>query len=346
MEEKRRLVIIDTENVFLQNAEAELLRRYADKTELRFITEKPYAAEFFAEKKDIDVIVTGHSDYGEFLQGQDTGRILIVENEVGDTGELPDNVEILLQYMPDGKLISRLDDALYGTREKTTESIPEEPPHNTRVIGVFSPIGGCGKSLVSYALAKKLKKLDQKVLLVGCDPTQSVSVYYPGEKYAKEELAEKLLSPGEDTYRTILQNVEQDEISYLLPFEKNLPTLEIGMQQWELLLGVLKEKRDFDWLIMDMGSLLDRKTASLMTKIDYLILLTETNYLANRKMQKLLKDPDLLPKCECFLIANEYRTDGMHIGIESVFGVIAPYPAWEDALEDPVFYQIALKVTE
>ena len=43
---------------------------------------------------------------------------------------------------------------------------------------------------------------------------------------------------------------------------------------------------------------------------------------------------------------HEFRTDGMRIGTESVFGVISPYPAWEDALEDPVFYQIALKVTE
>ena len=89
----------------------------------------------------------------------------------------------------------------------------------------------------------------------------------------------------------------------------------------------------------------EQQAQPLMTKIDYLILLTETNQIANRKMQKLLGDPDFLPKCECFLVANEYRTDGMRIASESVFGVISPYANWEEAVEDPVFYQIALKVT-
>ena len=201
-------------------------------------------------------------------------------------------------------------------------------------------------SLVSYALAKKLRRLDQKVLLVSCDATQSASVYFPTESFAKEELAEKLIHPDGETYWTILQNIEQSGISYILPFEKMLPSLEIGMQQWEVLLTVLCEKRDFDYIILDMGSALNRETASLMTRVNFLILLTETNLIANRKMQKLLRDSELLPKCECFLVANEYRADGMRIAAESVFGTIAPYPTWEEALEDPVFYQIALKVIE
>ena len=345
MEEQRKLVIIDTENVFLKTTEEEIIRRYADKVRLQFLTEKAYTNEYFMEEQHMDVLVVAGRDYSEDLQKHRIGRILLIEEEIGTENVYPDNVEVLLQFLSPEDFFHKLEEAFTRSDGTEPEEIPEEKPRDVHVIAVYSPIGGCGKSLVAYALAKKLKKLDQKVLLVGCDPTQSISVYYPAESYAKEELADKLLQPSEDTYWTILQNIEQDDISYLLPFEKNLPSLDVGMEEWEVLISVLKENRDFDWIVLDVGSLLDRKMASLMTKIDYLILLTETNQIANRKMQKLLRDPDLLPKCECFLVANEYRTDGMRIASESVFGVISPYSNWEEAVEDPVFYQIALKVT-
>lgn len=345
MEDQRRLVIIDTENTFLKNTEEQLIRRYADKVQLQFLTEKAYTREYFMEERHVDVLVVAGRDYSEELQKNRIGRILLIKEEIGTETVYPDNVEVVLEFLSAEDFFHKVDEAFTRADGEAPEEIPEEKPRDVHVIAVYSPIGGCGKSLVAYALAKKLKKLDQKVLLVGCDPTQSINVYYPAESYAKEELADKLTHPGEDTYWTILRNIEQDDISYLLPFEKNLPSLDVGMEEWEVLISVLKEKQDFDWIVLDVGSLLDRKMASLMTKIDYLILLTETNQIANRKMQKLLRDPDLLPKCECFLVANEYRTDGMRIASESVFGVISPYTSWEEAVEDPVFYQIALKVT-
>ena len=345
MEELRQLVIIDTENSFLKDMEEEIIRRYADKTRIQILTEKNYTKEYLMEERHIDVLVVAGQDYEDDLQKHQIGRILLLKEEIGADKVYPDNVEVLLQFLPTEDFFHKLEEAFVSADGSESSEKPEENPREVRVIAVYSPIGGCGKSLVAYALAKKLKKLDQKVLLVGCDPTQSVNVYYPSETYAKEDLAEKLIHPGEDTYWTILQNIEQDDISYLLPFEKNLPSLDVGMEEWKVLLSVLKENRDFDWIVLDVGSVLDRKMGALMTKIDYLILLTETNQIANRKMQKLLRDPDLLPKCECFLVANEYRTDGMRIASESVFGVISPYASWEEAVEDPVFYQIALKVT-
>ena len=340
-----QLLLLDTAQEFLPHIEEELIRRYAEEMTIQIITDPEMAGSFFQEKREIDVLVTDTEDYQSYLQGYSFGHALVLASEVDVESTLPEQVEVLMKYAPSAELFRRMEEAL---QEKGILEAPpvEEKVHNTRVIGVYSPIGGCGKSLVAYALAKKLRKLDQKVLRVGCDPTQSIAAYFPPDMYAKEELAEKLVAPGEETYWTILQNIEQDDISYLLPFEKNLSTLEIGMPQWELLLTVLTEKQDFDYIVLDVGTNLDRAMAALLAKANFLILLTETNQIANRKMQKLLLDSELLPKCECFMVANEYRADGMRIAPESVFGTLSPYANWEEALDDPVFSQIALRVTE
>ena len=357
------LVIADTAQQFLPYTEEEVIRRYADLMNVQLLTKEEAVGAFFEAKPSVNVLVADRKVCGEYLQEQNVRHILILpqgsgeENAAEEAAEdaaaespeteevLPANAEELAEGMPVAEIFLRIEELLQedGILQK---EVREEEHRNTRVIAVYSPIGGCGKSLVSYALAKKLRKLDQKVLLVACDPTQSAGVYFPSGMYAKEILAEKLIHPDGETYWTILQNIEQSEISYLLPFEKNLTTLGIGMQQWEVLLTVLCEKRDFDYIILDAGTHLGRHSASLLSKADFLILLTEANMIANRKMQKLLQDSELLPKCECFLVANEYKADGMHISPESVFGTISPYSSWEEALEDPVFYQIALTVIE
>ena len=46
MEELRQLVIIDTENSFLKDMEEEIIRRYADKVRIQFLTEKNYTKEY------------------------------------------------------------------------------------------------------------------------------------------------------------------------------------------------------------------------------------------------------------------------------------------------------------
>ncbi|MBR2562953.1 MAG: AAA family ATPase [Eubacterium sp.] len=340
------LVIADTAQQFLPYTEEEIIRRYADHMTVQMLTNKKAVHAFFEETKSINVLVIDKGSYGDFLQDHTINHVFVLAPEVEAEETMPDNTEILMGYIPVAEIFLRIEETLQEDGILEKEVREEEQQRNTRVIAVYSPIGGCGKSLISYALARKLRKLDQKVLLVACDPMQSAGVYFPAETYAKEKLAEKLIHPDGETYWTILQNIEQSEISYLLPFEKTLPSLEIGMQQWEVLLTVLCEKRDFDYIVLDIGTVLGRQTASLLSKVDFLILLTETNLIANRKMQKLLQDSDLLPKCECFLVANEYKADGMRIASESVFGTITPYNTWEEVLEDPVFYQIALKVIE
>ena len=83
-----------------------------------------------------------------------------------------------------------------------------------------------------------------------------------------------------------------------------------------------------------------------LNKLKALVLLTEANVLANRKMQKLLKNSELLPKCQCMIVANEYQSDDTRILRDKVFGIISPYTSWEKALEDPVFYRLALALEE
>ena len=342
-QEQKRLVIVDPEYSFSREMEEELLRRAGDSLSVHIITELPYMESFFHTPRTIDVLIASPSVPLDFLPEHTIRHSYVMTSEVGNLPEFPEGVKPLLSVLPSDEIFAELDKALLPETDGSGQDKPQEK--TVKVIAVCSPVGGSGKSLVSYALARKLRMLDQTVLLVGCDEMQSIAVYLPNNTFAQENLAKALREPGPETHWTILQNVERDEIDFLRPFEKDLDTMGIGMEHWANLIRTMKEKQDFDYLVLDVGTPVAPNIAELFGLSDVVVLVTEENETASRKLQRLNNNPEHLPKCECILIANEYRTDGLRLAPETIFGVLAPYSHWSEAVEDPLFYQIALKIT-
>ncbi|MGI6051633.1 MAG: AAA family ATPase [Bilifractor sp.] len=355
MEQKPQMVIIDTDYDYLRGLEEDIIRRFSVESDIQIITDPGYVETYFSKEHTIDLLIVDDENYSEQITGQKIGKIFLLTGNIDTERVFPDHVQAFLKNGDNAALLQEIENVLQ--RDQDTEEVQgtsgtgegqEQTPERkeTKIVGVYSPIGGCGKSLISVALARKLKMLDQKVLVIGCDPTQSVSVFFDEDKTASSELAEKLKNPDEDTYWTILQNIGTDEVSYLLPFGKSLKTMGLHTRHLKVLLDILKDKKDFDFIILDVGSQMSQAMSEILDQAKAMILVTEPNEIASRKMRKLLSDADALPTCECILLSNEYHSDGMRIPNNTVFGTILTHPNWMDAEEDPVFYNVALKLTE
>ncbi len=344
MENRPLLVVLESDPGSCRKREDALIRRYADIAEVQFITEQDFLDTYFAEDRNIDVILTDAGMFRRIPHPEKAGRIILLTGRRNRPEARPENTEEVSDGIQEAALFQKIDAAL--SRGAAAAGSPGQVIRETKIAAVYSPIGGCGKSLTALAVARKLRRLDTKVLVIGCDPMQSFSVYLKKEEFAGEDLVRQLKDPSDDTYWTILQNIRTDGISWLCPFEKSLSALQMGMPEWKKLLDILMAKKDFDVIILDLGTDMTPQVVELIGRKATLVMLTEANEIAGRKMQKLLKNPQILPKCKGILVANEYHSDGIRIAPESLFGTIAPYDTWEEALEDPVFYRIALQITE
>ncbi|MDO4616004.1 MAG: AAA family ATPase [Lachnospiraceae bacterium] len=260
--------------------------------------------------------------------------------------EYNENCIVLSKFSTTREIIDTMEKLLAADQTEKEVQVPlNKKP--LKVISVYSPIGGCGKSLIALGLARKLRKLDQSVLIIGCDEMQSISGFLESEESAEPVLAEVLRQSGADIYWNILQNVEYEgDVRYLLPFEKPLSAMGIEAPELELMVKTIKEKQDFDYVVLDLGSSLNTAACSLMHLSDCLVLVTEPNAVSVKKMKKLVNNAALLPDCRCFMIANQHHLDGLRLSSQNIFGHLASYQDPDQALEDPVFYQIALEVLE
>lgn len=355
MRNKPHLVIIDTDYDYLKNIEADVIRRFSRDAEVQIITDAGYVDAWFSEQQSIDLLIVDSENYGELLVGQKIHHIFLMVDHIESDRTYPEHVEVFLKDADSETLLGKIEDVLkqssFGDNVPVDALAGEmdygiDERRDTKIVGVYSPIGGCGKSLVSVSLARKLRMLDQKVLIIGCDSMQSVSVFFDEDRYASPELVDKLKNPDEDTYWTILQNIGQDGVSYMLPFEKSLKTMGLKDAQLKVMLDILTDKRDFDFIILDLGTELTDIETEIMNRARAMVLVTEPNEIASRKMRKLLRNTGALPTCECILLSNEHNSDGLKIPNNTVFGTILTHSNWMDAEEDPVFYNVALSLTD
>ncbi len=266
------------------------------------------------------------------------------EEKAGENVEYSEECTVMSKFSTIREIMDKMEELL-AVSEEADVPRPQANKKPLKVISVYSPIGGCGKSLITLGLGKKLRKLDQSVLIIGCDEMQSISGFLESEESADPLLAEMLRQPGADVYWTILQNVEYEgEIRYLLPFEKPLSAMGIGADEMETMIRTVREKQDFDYVILDLGSALNTAACRLLHLSDSIVLVTEPNTVSVRKMKKLVNNASLLPDCRCFMVANQHHMDGLRLPSQNLFGYLASYQDFETALEDPVFYQIALEI--
>lgn len=345
MDKKHNLVILDSDYDYVRSIEPEIIRRYADKVDVQIITDEAFMDVWFQEKREIDVLIIDQNHYGDYLKEHVIRQTFLMIPEIDIEQKAPRNVSVMVKYLPENELFEAVNDA-FARIDLEAVDPDHKPQHETRVVAVYSPIGGCGKSLICIGLARKLRMLDQKVLLIGCDDVQSFSVFGDLDLHADAYLAEELRDPGENTYWTILQNLAGGDVTYLKSFDRAPHALGVGRTQWKSFVRLMKEKGDFDYLILDIGCRVDEAGTALMNQADEIVLVTEPNLMATRKVQRIAGDPDILPNKKCFLVSNEYHTDGMRFSEDAVYDHLSAYTGWMDALEDPVFYRLALGISD
>ncbi len=347
MENLKRIVIADPDIEYLKHHEEEFLLEFGERASIQIITEREYLENYFRVHREIDVLLIAGDFYGDYLAEHDISHIMVLDEEriVGpDEENAPANI---INYKSRESVFSFVEHSLSDNNEmEETEVTEEKIEAETTVVAVYSPVGGSGKSLASIALARKLKKLGETVLLIGCDDLQSFSVFLNTRENADPELAVKLRDFAEDTYWSVLKNIYMDETSFLLPFEQPLSSLGIGAEQLLGLVGLLKEKKDFSYIILDLGSAMNKEMHSLIALSDVCIFITESKMTSCRMMEKFMMNTDIISAKKHYFIANQYRTEGFRLERDNLFGSFAGYNSSQEAMEDPLFYRLALELVD
>lgn len=285
---KINIVIADSDELFLNHLTNYLIE-HMNMFDVYSFTSKESLIKFVTDPSNkIDVIAFTEDMLDESINTASAhAKILLSDGSFSDV-----NFESVNKFQKAEKFIN---DILMIYAEKTgrVEAV-STGDKATKVIGFFSPVGGCGKTTLSLATAYALASQGLRVFYLNAEKLNSS--YYVLNEAPEGSLSDLYLTvktKGANVGLRIIANKFTDintNISYINPAESSLEINELTVVEFVKLLKEFENLGEFDVVIVDFDSEFNKDKIEILKALDKVIIPFTSDSLSLVKMGLYVKE--------------------------------------------------------
>jgi cellulose biosynthesis protein BcsQ len=318
------LAIIDTDSNYMESVAGYITTNYGLSFSVYcFSTLDLFMKDAGRRPERFDIILVSPEFYSrEHFSGFPGTVILLEKNSFHTKREMPS----VFKYRHCDSIIGEILDI--RNAQGHTDSRLHGGLSGTRVVGVYSPVGGAGKSTVSTGLAVQCARRGMKVFYLNLESAGSTSSFFgtwdgPGFSKILFSLKCNRASCGREMVSSgTVCGI--NGINYYLPPDSPFEWDELSSDDYAFLVKQLKNAGIYNVVLIDMDSAISKKNFSILQKCDVILLLTIRNLIAAEKMQILHRE--ILRVEE----AKEYELSSKIVGIENKYANRNLHsPKWE-----------------
>jgi len=259
---KYKIILVDKDEVYTTRFKNYVCNNYnnIDITVFNNIME---FRKFYKTVKNVSVLIISESIANKI---KIKNKIILTENDFVDDYE----ENKIFKYQSIGKIINILLNKL-----KNTESISICRNVKTKLISIYSPLGGVGKTEETIRLANRLSK-NKKVLYINFEIISSISEFLNLDSgislisviYNMDTIMKK----GLDSFVFAIN----DGFHTFRRCENPIEFFDIKIETIRKFIDVIK-KLDYDYIFLDSDSKFDETTLCFFDESDKIILFTSNN---------------------------------------------------------------------
>ena len=265
---------------------AERLSDYVNRKEKGIFKAQAFTSrerlEAFAKETEVDVLLTGVPEDTESISNlKAVQKIYLTEDRNVDRVREPSEI---YKYQSGDDIIRDVM-AVYCERPEVKQNLPGLVSKDKRVIGVYSPLGRCGKTSFSLAIGQVLAK-EERVLFITLD-TFSGFTHILDEQW-KRDLSDLLYYYKQGRFHALRLN----PIVYYLGDMAWLPPLRYPDDYSQVtaseMAGFLREILDvsvYDTIVLDIGNF-DRQVLPILEICQVVYLPVKEDMISQAKMKE------------------------------------------------------------
>lgn len=236
---------------------AEKLSDYINRKDQGIFTAQAFtsfdALETFAQENKIDVLLAGQGGGQEdFHKVPAAWRMMLSEEQPGGIPVDPEGKSIY-KYQP-GDAIVREVLAHYGEMPGLSVMLSGAVGQSKRMIGVYSPVGRCGKTSFALSVGQILAK-EEKTLFLSLDVFTGFSSFM--DERWKRDLSDLLYYYKQGRFHAVRLNsviYYLGDMAWLPPIRFPDDYLQISTEEMAGLLETILQESDYTTVVLDMGS--------------------------------------------------------------------------------------------
>lgn len=283
------IVIADCDEDYVMALEEKILEEFGEKVELEIITEKYYFHQYFSCQRTVEVLLVGEELYFEELQKNNISNILVLHENLIGIIEKDSHIKPIIKYSSTNKIYQQIINANSCLAKLCTD----KQLSKTKVIVVYSPIGGVGKTTLALGVGAYLAK-EYKVLYIGAERMNTFQYHFKTATGIPNSVGMELAESDLELYIKIESMIETEILDFFRPFSVNLSALNLDYSVYNKIIKIIKEADEYDYIIVDTDIVFDKTKAVMITEADNVILVgnrnQKTKYVMNILKENMVYD--------------------------------------------------------
>jgi cellulose biosynthesis protein BcsQ len=293
---KLYLVIADSDEEYLNGVVGYLSEKCLERFKILSFSGKESLRNFLNTCTDkLDILLVSPELYFEDISKNSIKLVGILS-----TGRLQTEykgVEIVYKYQLGENLVKNIIN-LYSDR--SNEIIISKGQKDAKVIAVYSPNGGSGKTTVSYGCSVKSVQHGRKAFYMNFEESASTPLLFgTNGQYNLSHVFYYLKSKNKSLSLKIegIKVIDQDTgIHFFNPPVNHLELLDIEPSEYFNLISHMKEMNQYEAIYVDMPCFLEKRMMAVLDASDVILFILNPNQLSRIKLQYFLNGLDILDK--------------------------------------------------
>ena len=256
------ILLADADEKYLHVLKRRFTEELKNRASIETITDRAYFMRQFSMPQALSLLVVSEDWYEAGLERHNIANLFLL---TAGKDEAPKNGHPSI-YKYDA--VKTLFERIYKSCEFPDDA-PKKPAA-TRVIAVYSPIGGIGTTTVAVGLGLALARQKKKVLYLGTDGLQNFQYLLPADRLPNG--ADRPLR-NEDGAGDVFPHLapllrNQAGLSYLPPFQQPLAALRWKAEHWINLCQFVRRSKQYDYILLDCSSEFSAGNSKLLGPAD------------------------------------------------------------------------------
>ena len=287
------------------------LKTFKDDIRIHVITDSNYLINYVNHSTETDVearysneketvIILEHEFYYQNLELQQYKRVILLEESIDTIQKYQNGYIGINKYLKTDVLFDFVLDHCDLREEAKKRNV-----RSTKVIAVYSPLGGVGKTTISVGLCRAFAGTYRKILYLNTGTQQDFGGIFPeGTLSPRTEL--HLAKKSHQITNTIKEDIHTYGFDYIPPTSMPLPTLGIAPDSYLYLIEELKKDNIYDYIIVDMESSISIENARIIAQADQVIFIILQDEVSAYRIKRFLNSIDRQSLEHYLFICNKY----------------------------------------
>ncbi|MGB7605726.1 MAG: AAA family ATPase [Lutisporaceae bacterium] len=287
------IVIVDENQIYTKALSEYLQDEYGQAFEISCFTGIKSLEEYLVNKHNTDIMLIDKHLYNDSLKIFKVKTTLILTD---DSQESELNGELTLYKFQLGDKLAKCILQNYDSLESKQFSIHTKSTE-AKLITVYSPTGGSGKSTIAYNISRQYAIQGKKTLLISMESYTALPIFKSESKNRGLSYLMYLIKNKANNLQVKLDAIKVQDtntnIHYIPRDNNSLEYKDICIEDIAVLQKFLKSQSGYDAVIFDMDSSVCENTLSMFKYCDVILCVVASDIVSREKHESFEKQLEL-----------------------------------------------------